>query len=82
MVRKRRGEITAGEERIEHIPSTIESLDVLRQELSEYGARIPAGCAIRVASPDLRLNSVLPGNDRILYVKMFKYGLQLPLDPL
>jgi len=52
--------------------------------MNGYNAQIPSEWAISVAGANLRLNSEMDvaDNRRILYTKMFRYGLKLPLDPL
>lgn len=84
MARNRRGAKSAGEEKIEMISSSLGSVSEIHTALAKYNTQLPPDWVVDVAGPDLRLNSEMAATDtrRVIYTKMFKYGLRLPLDPL
>jgi len=84
MAGTRKKDKSVGEEKLELIVSSLDSIPKIQKSLEKYNVQLPLDWVVDVAGPSLRLNSVMAADDtrRIFYVKMFKYGLQLPLDPL
>jgi len=80
----RKKDKSKGEIKLELIVSSLDSIPKIHKSLEKYNVQLPPDWVVDVAGPFLRLNSEMTADDtrRIFYVKMFKYGLRLPLDPL
>jgi len=84
MAGSRKKDKSKGEIKLELIVSSLDSVPKIQKSLEKYNVQLPPDWVVEVAGPFLRLNSEMAAGDtrRIFYVKMFKYGLRLPLDPL